>query len=270
MRTATCGQPPRRMPARRSEVPPKPLYLLDGESREIGVRGESLRIVASHRAVRVLPLRRVQRIVCGDKTRWDGGALCACLARGIPVTWVDSRGAAAGNAFPSQMVTGPIHDALLLYVQLPSWRRRYRNWLRSRRMNVLAHWAASVGPGLRVPVRLFNDLKRQFVYQGRLADHFVPEARAWCASVTVQRLLAEGVDIQYWGFDGTSMDLADDIAGLFWADLNLHCGTLAEQVETGAASLLFFENWAQRNQNRLLQHLGDLKRHLRTELGSWH
>lgn len=257
-------------PRRRMTPPPMPLYLLDGKPREVRVRGSSLQILGPNREMRSLPLARVERIVCGESVHWQGGALCACLANGVPVTWLDHHGEAAGSAIPGRMITGPIHDALLLYVQLPSWQRRYRNWLRSRRMNVLTHWAASQPAAMKVPQHVFNDLKRQFVYQETLGEHFVPEARGWCVSHVVHRLREEGVDVQYWTFDGQSLDLARDLGRLFWADLNLHCGTLVEQVDAGPEALVFFEHWARKNQNRLLQHLGDFKRHLRTELGSWH
>lgn len=251
-------------------VAKKPLYLLDGNAREVSARGESLHIAQADRLSRSLPLMRVQRVICGREVRWEGNALCACLVHGVPVTWVDRDGQAAGIAMPRQMVTGPTHQALLLYVQHPEWSGRYQNWLRSRRMEVLVHWAKHFGSRGPVSRRVFNDLKRQYVYQNRLPGHCVPEARAWCASLVAHRLLLEGIHIQYWAFDGESLDLANDLAGLVWAELTLHCGTLADQVKAGPAALVFFENWAQRNRNRFRILLGDLRRHLRTGNMSWH
>lgn len=254
----------------KADVPPKPLYLLEGKARQVEIHGESLRIVGPCCPTRAVPLARVCRIVCGPDVQWEGSALCACLSRGIPVTWVDEHGNDAGTAVPRHIATGPVHDALVLYVQLPRWEGRYQNWLRSRRMNVLTNWAGSLGHGDRVPRYVFDDLKRQYVYQNSLADHFVPEARGWCVSVVVQRLISEGIHAQYWAFGGVSLHLAEDLGGLFWADLSLHCGTLAEQIPTGPEALLFFETWVQRNLIRLLHHIGDLKRHLRAENCSWH
>lgn len=247
----------------------KPLYLLGTSRREIHARGESLHILATGAAAHSLPLARVARVVCGPGAEWDGSAVCACLTHGIPITFLDSRGEVAGTAIPHQIQPSPLHEALLLYVQGEHWHSRYHNWLRNRRMHVLTHWAAGLCPETRRAIR-FNELKRCYVYQRWLPDHFVPEAHGWCASAVADTLLESGVDVQYWGFDGLSLDLSDDLAGLFWADLTLHCGTLAQQVEAGPAALLFFENWVQKNRGHIAQHLGDLKRHVHGENCSWH
>lgn len=254
---------------RTADAPPKPLYLLGTEPREVHVRGESLRISGPQRAPAALPLSRVERVVCGPGARWDSRALSACLAHGIPITWLDAHGKAVGSAIPERVEFGPMHTSFLTYIQHSQWATRYRNWLRSRRMNVLVQWARNQGPGHSVPQRVFNELKRQYVYQGALADRFVPEAHAWCQNVVVRFLLSEGLDTRYWGFGGMPMHLAEDLAGLFWADLTLYCGTFAEQTKTGPEALLFFETWVQRNQARLSSHFGDLKRHVRTENASW-
>lgn len=250
---------------------PKPLYLLDGEPREIRVVATSLRVLTpAGRAYRQLPLQRIERIVCSPAIRWDGRALSACLTHGIPITWVDGKGQDVGTAIPQRTVTTSLHDALSVYVQKTEWETNYLNWLRNRRMSVLVGWAKSTHGGQHMPQAIFNEMKRRYVYQNTIPRTFVPEARSWCMNVTAHRLLAEGLDLQYWGYGGTALNLGEDLATFLWAELNLQCGAMMDQVSGVAEALLFFETWVQKNQVRILHHLGDLKRFLRTETGTWH
>lgn len=243
-----------------------PLYLLDGPAREVGIQGPSLVLkVRGYPNPQRIPLDRIERIVCGVNTSWQGSALCTCFAKGIPITWINGKGRAEGMGLPTHDPDSPINDAILGYVNRMGWEKRYANWLRSRRMNVLAHWTRSVGKDRRVNAQALENLKREFVYHDRMEDFFIPDAQGWCTSVATQLLLTEQIAPTYWGHGGRAMNLANDLGHLYWAAFNLHCGGLARQAPRGPEALLLFEHWEQRHQGRILQHLGDLKKHIRVE-----
>ena len=63
---------------------------------------------------------------------------------------------------------------------------------------------------------------------------------------------------------------ARSLAALLWAELNLDCGALPAGAEHGLVVSRLFEAWAHRREDRLLHHLGDLKRHLAREVETWH
>jgi len=265
-----CNVTTNRLPGRVNHHP-KPLYLLDDEPREIRIVATSLRVVTpAGRAYRQLPLERIERIICNATVRWEGRALSACLEHGIPITWVNTKGQDIGTAVPQRTITASLHESISVFVQTTEWEKYYLNWLRNRRMAILVAWAKSLANGYRLPQHVFNELKRRYVYQNQLQNTFVHDARGWCMSVVVRRLHDEGLDTQYWGFGGTALKLGEDLATFLWAELNLQSGAMMEHITAGPEALLFFETWVQKNEVRILHHLGDLKRFLRAETGTWH
>ncbi|MFP4684113.1 MAG: CRISPR-associated endonuclease Cas1 [Ectothiorhodospira sp.] len=243
----------------------KPLYLLEGP-REVTARDTSL-AVRNGPQVTNLPLSRLDRILSGLQVTWSGEALRACLGFGIPITWVDGSGHPLGTLNPPPACAGTMADAIQRYLDRPEWTESYIHWLKHRRMDVLQSWRNALSRrGHPPPARILESIKRDFVYADHIPNHFPDESLGWCYGVVEQRLNKEGLQPYYWGYGGAPLPLAEDIARLLWAELNLHCGTLPGQVQTLAEALVFFENWVQKNAARVHHHLGDLKRHIRTEV----
>lgn len=243
----------------------KPLYLTGSEPKEVRARPSSLWIRGQGTTVN-LPLSRLDRIVSGRWVCWHSDAICLCLTHGIPITWVAADQQAAGTALPARQRCSPLHDALEIHVQRPDWQTRHDNWLAHRRMEVLLTWHGRMhAAGRRVSESAFRQLKRDYVGRHLLPGRFLDEGHAWCHSLVCSHLLDEGVEATYWGFNGQSLELATDIADLFWAEMNLCCGTLPAQVEAGVEAIALFESWGRRHEVRIRHHLGDLLRHVQGE-----
>ncbi|MDY0072360.1 MAG: CRISPR-associated endonuclease Cas1 [Thauera sp.] len=216
------------------------------------------------------PIARIARILCNRQLNWSGQALALCMTEGVPITWVDGHGHALGNTQPRQTQSLPFSTLIETYLELADWQRRFSNWLARRRLETLttcAQRAAETGHGLSS--NEFHELKREYVYNGFHPVIFCVDAQAWTHGLAVDRLQREGLHSHYWGFNASKLDLAAELATLLWAELNLDCGHLAN-TESGIVAARLFEAWANRHENRLLLHLGDLKRHLAREVEAWH
>jgi hypothetical protein len=249
----------------------KPLYLSTREPVGVGAESECLVLRRVGGQKDRFPFARIDRIVCNRHANWSGEALAACLARAIPVTWVDGRGNALGAATPRLAKPGPITHLLENYVELPDWPMRYGDWLRRRRMNVMRAWIAQAALDGTQPGReRVESIKRSYVYNAEIEDTFPEIAHAWCHGLVVRRLTQEALQPRYWGYDGHPLELAEHLTQLLWAELNLSGGTVATAIEGTRELMLLFETWVRRNEGRLLAHLGDLKRHLASASETWH
>jgi hypothetical protein len=250
-------------------APPKALYLSSREPLHIALQGESL-LVRRQAGERRFPLARIDRIVCNRHAQWSGEAITACLARGITVTWLDGRGRALGECACRRAAPVPFVTRLESYLELSDWPQRYGNWLRRRRLDVLARWARRrTACGHPPEVGVFESYKRSFVYgNGALlcADDL---AEGWSHALAVGCLAREGLACRYWGCGGEALELADDLGRLLWAEFSLECGTAPAAAEPAPVKLLFFEQWAGSGQVRIVEHLADLKRHVARELEAW-
>ena len=251
-------------------LPRKPLYLVASSPMQVDTCHEALTVKRAGAPVQRFPLARLARVICNRHTTWTGEALCACLAHTVPITWLDGHGRALGNSQPRIHTPEPLDATLDLYLELPDWHKRLDNWLTRRRLETLTQWAmhaATRGAELD-PVR-FQVLKREFVYGGHVPVCFEPAAEGWCEALAAGHLNRGGLQSRYWGCGGVAMDLAAELAGLLWAELNLDCGALPASADSMAVSLRLFEAWAHRREGRLDTHLSDLRRHVAREIDAW-
>ncbi|TAH42496.1 MAG: transposase [Betaproteobacteria bacterium] len=249
----------------------KPLYLFSDVPAHIDAGPDHLVLRRNGMPVQRFPLARIARIICNRNASWSGAALALCLAEGVPVTWLDGRGHALGSTQSCHPHPFPFSTLVETYLELPDWPKRFANWLARRRLETLtacAKRAAECGHGLD-PVA-FEELKREYVYNGVHPLAFGTEGEGWCHALVVDRLQREGLQACYWGFDATPLELAAELATLLWAELNLDCGTLPASADHGVVLARLFEAWARQREARLLLHLGDLKRHLAREVDAWH
>lgn len=262
---AHCSQPTADIPAR------KPLYLLSQEPARIDAGVDHLLLRRSAGNPMRFPLARVCRIICKRQLTWTGSALALCLREGVPITWVDANGRALGNTQTRYAQPLPFSVLVETYLELPDWPRRFANWRARRRLETLtacARRAAETGHGL--DATQFQALKREYVYNGEHPIAFNLEGEGWCHALTIDRLHREGLQGGYWGFGATRLELGAELSALLWEELNLDCGTIPSAAEQRIVAAHLFETWARTREGRLLQHLGDLKRHLSREIDEWH
>lgn len=251
----------------------KPLYLLHPSPARIDAGTNHLVLQPANGATLRFPLARVCRIVCNRHLSWTGNALTACLRAGIPITWTDGYGHALGALHPRLTPPQPFSTLIETYLELPDWQQRFANWTTRRRLETLtacALRAAKTGHRIMDP-RAFAALKREYVYKGTHPINVKPDSASWCHALVVERLHQEGLQTNYWGFDASHLALADELAALLWAEFNFDAGSIANaHADHTQLSVHLFENWAREHSTRLLQHLGDLKRHLAREIEAWH
>lgn len=262
--------------AQRQQAPPdlparKPLYLMSPKPARMEAGSDHLILRPEAGAPMRFPLARICRVICNRHLAWSGGALALCLAEGVPITWVNGHGHALGSTQTRYAQPLPFSTLIETYLELPDWPQRFANWRARRRLETLttcAKRAAETGHDL--DALRFQELKREYVYNGVHPQVFDPNAEAWCHALAIDRLHREGLHGCYWGFDATRLELATELAALLWAELNLDCGALPAGAEHGLVVARLFEAWAHRREGRLLLHLGDLKRHLAREVETWH
>lgn len=255
-------------PAQAGSAPRKPLYLSTSQPLRVGLDGEALTL-KNDTGTQRFPLARIARIVCNRHVDWSGQALAACLTNSISITWQDGHGAALGGAAARLATPSLLHPALELYLELADWTGRYGNWLRCRRMAILCAVARRAREnGHPFPSETFSDLKREYVYLGRLSPLFPDEGLGWCHAAAMQQLAEEQLLARYRGYGGEPLELAEDLAGLLWAALNLECGGLAE-AGTTQSRMMFFESWLHEHPNLLREHLAHLARHVARENEAW-
>ncbi|MBM3522369.1 MAG: hypothetical protein FJX57_05380, partial [Alphaproteobacteria bacterium] len=75
------------------------LYL-GGEASRVELDGPALRIAAGDSADTRVPLRLLARVVARGGTEWSTSALLACLAAGVPVSFLQPNGTPLGHCLP--------------------------------------------------------------------------------------------------------------------------------------------------------------------------
>lgn len=249
----------------------KPLYLLSHEPARIDAGEDHLLLRRTVGGPMRFPLARVCRVICTRHLTWTGAALSLCLREGVPITWVDGHGHALGSTQTRYAQPLPFSTLIDTYLELPDWPRRFANWRARRRLETLTTCAKRAAEaGHELDALSFQALKREYVYNGEHPIAFNPEGEGWCQALAIDRLHREGLQGCYWGYGATRLDLADELAALLWAELNLDCGTIPASAEQGIVVTRLFESWAHQRECRLLLHLGDLKRHLSREIEEWH
>ena len=250
--------------------PRKPLYLVASSPMQVDACRGALAVKRAGAPVQRFPFERLARVICNRHASWSGEALTACLVRMVPITWLDGHGRALGNSQPRAHAPEPLGAALDLYLELPDWQKRFDNWLTRRRLETLIRWAMHAAKrDLEIDPIRFRELKREFVYGGRVPVSFEPAAEGWCEALAVGHLSRSGLRSRYWACGGVAMNLATELASLLWAELNLDCGALPASVGNMSVSLRLFETWAHRREARLETHLRDLRRHVAREIDAW-
>lgn len=248
----------------------KPLYLLSHDTARIDAGADHLLLQRTSAPPMRFPLARICRIICTRHLNWTGTALALCLRQGIPITWVDGHGHALGSTQTRYAQPLPFSTLIETYLELPDWPRRFTNWRARRRLETLTTCALRAAKsGRNFDQHQFQALKREYVYNGQHPLAFHPEGEGWCHALAADRLHREGLQGNYWGHDASRLALTDELSALLWAELNLECGTVPVEADQPIVIARLFESWARQRQGRLMEHLGDFKRHLSREVEEW-
>lgn len=240
----------------------KAIYLLSAKEQRIESDNQRLIITNENCAPQPIPFNRISRILSGANTQWQGKSIAACLARDIPIIWLDQSHTPVGDAHPLHREKGELHQTLLNYLDLPDWRERYSNWLKSRRMAITSQLRQQRILGLFD----FERLKREYVHRNHPSNRPQPAIRAACQAIVNQQLAKWRCQTRYWGVEGEPMELASDIAELIAQEYHLSQTqpqkTIAEQIQN-------LEAWWKDSQINLQQHFNELRKHLAQENESW-
>lgn len=234
------------------------LYLGAGSHKRVGHTQEAL--VVSNAAGQTMryPLARVNRIVSSPAVDWAGSALVLCLKHGISITWADAKGRTLGHACPAQPQHLPQADVLAMLLEEASGPALYQNWLRSRRMAVLAQWGHT--SSTHISPLLWETTKRQWVYNNLISAHLPTPLQSHCHAWVVAQLLARQLPAVLCDALGHDVPLANDLTHLLWAEMNLCSGPLADHTHAERELADLFERWQAPNGAALPLHLGALLR----------
>lgn len=245
-----------------SQAQRKAIYLLSAKKQCIESDNQRLIITNEDCAPQPIPFNRISRILSGANAQWQGKSIAACLARDIPIIWLDQSHTPVGDAHPLHREKGEFHQTLLNYLDLSDWRHRYGNWLKSRRMDIISQLR-------RARILTLSDyerLKREYVHRNTPGNRPQPAIRAACQAIINQQLAQWCCQTRYWGYEGEPLELASDMAELIAYEYHLSHTvpkkTVAEQIQD-------FEAWWKESKLHLQRHFNDLRKHLAAENEAW-
>ena len=244
------------------------LYLGQATCQRVDGSGDAL-VVSAQRDGEPLrrlrfPVQRVARVVSSTAVDWSGAALQLCLQRHLSICWLDSHGEALGSLHSHKAETAPFATALDVLLETTEGHARYQHWLKSRRMQVQLQWGRS--DGLVIAPQHWEATKRSWVYGAQIAAHLPSAMHSLIAACVAQQLQEHQLLPVHFGPAAQPVWLAQDLAWLLWAEMNLCCGPLADQTDGEREITQLFERWQARNASALLLHLVGLHRLASREL----
>lgn len=248
-----------------------PLYLLGQDSLTVDIDGPALLVKGRLRAPGRFPLQRLSRIVAGPKVQWLTHALLACLEQGIPVIFVDGRGAPTGYLHAINERPSRLDECLRELLDRPDWQEHYEDWRRAARMRVLEGWRTQRHrSGLPVPNAEYQRLLREEVYRFKPAMVAANIYHAALIALIASLLKNASLAPRYWGLDGQALELQRDIADVLALSLRLEMGDLGAALDGQApAMLIAFHHLAPRLEHHAQLLLGRLHHCLKERLEEW-
>jgi len=110
----------------------KPLYLDSKSPTRIALEGPALSIRVQGQANRLIPLRRVSRILVNERTEFSTAAFLACADRGIGVVFVTAQGEVRARLLGTPGERQEMRQRLLDLLDRCDWRELYGNWRHSQ------------------------------------------------------------------------------------------------------------------------------------------
>lgn len=243
-------------------LPRKSLYLVSLRPQHIRSDQNRLIISAEHSPPRPFPFNRIERIISGPNTQWQGQAIAACLMRDIPIIWLDHTHQPVGDAHPLHREGGALHRDIQHYLDLPECMERYANWCKSQRMDSINRLRAQKRLGWTEAARH----TKEYVYKNTPSSQPSPAIRTACQSIVHRKLAELHTRPRYWGPDGQPLELASDLAAML--AMEYHLGH-PDQPQTHEQQIHHFETWWKKSSTLLEHLLTDLRKHLSNEIETW-
>ena len=256
---------------RADDAPPRqPLYINGTVRWRVETRHGALELAAEGRALRRFPLGRVDRVICGPGVDWTGEALFECLKWGVTVLFENGRAQAVGYALPAVAQGEPLHQCLMLFAGVPEAHVQFENWLRHRRMEVVARWwEGYVAAHPSTTGYYYDEVKRQFVYWAEVLPRLNESLRVLCEARALAELRRAGALPAYDLADDLQLAVLDEITTLVWGQINLESGALAVMAAERLLQVSFLEAWFEQNALVLSRHLSALKLFVVEALRPW-
>lgn len=277
MELTTCATPPACAP--RAVAPPRrlPLYLRGTVSTCVTVDGAALLVKRHDRALLRYPFARVARVLSSVRVEWTAQAIAACLKQDIPIVFLDHAGQPQGYLNANQRKPSRLDDLLDEALSHPESFRQHELWLRAERMRVLFRWREDrAACGRSINEIEYRDLVRQHVYERE--NPACPPAPCTNEAIhgaihghALQQIHRAGARPCYFGLDGVSLNLLEDLAGLLELGLKLDIRGLGSAIAPGsdALTLTVLHAFDPILSERGRQILGRLHRHIRERLEQW-
>lgn len=195
----------------------KPLYLDARAPLEVDVQGPALSVVQADHAPLWYPFARLSRIISRGPVQWSGAALCACMAAGVPVLFLDSAGRPTGLCTGSLRRIASLDEHLETVLSAPHGLDRFANWRRSQEYRLVHHLLRALDWS-HLPNRPSEVARQlQHVLQARYgADH--PIRLRWLLSILAAHscriLTAAGLSPAQIGGETHPLNLGQEITRL--------------------------------------------------------
>jgi hypothetical protein len=198
----------------------RPLYL-DRGAAAVRLEGPALIVDQPDSAEGRFPLRLLSRVVVRGPVLWSMEALFACLASGVPITFLSLDGAVVGLCLGRDRPEESLAMLLDRLLAEPGWAEIYARWSRASERRAIVE----VARRLALPVG--TDLRPEVVcglMAARLPGGDTPGARSalrrldgyLCAHLC-ELLARAGVPLAYRGGRGSALDLRPGFrAALGW------------------------------------------------------
>jgi hypothetical protein len=198
----------------------RPVYI-DRGATAVRLEGPALVVAQSERAEGRFPLRLLSRVVVRGPVPWSMEALFACLAAGVPVTFLSMDGEVVGLCLGRDRPEESLAMLLDRLTAEPGWADVYRRWCAAAERRAVLEVARRLGLALGPDLR--TDSVRRLIAAG-LPGGDTPGARSMirrlegCLSAHLPELFARGgVPLCHRGGRGSPLDLRPGFrAALHW------------------------------------------------------
>jgi hypothetical protein len=188
----------------------RPLYL-DRGAAAVRLEGPALIVDQPDAAEGRFPLRLLSRVVVRGPVPWSMEALFACLASGVPITFLSLDGAVVGLCLGRERPEESLAMLLDRLLAAPGWAEIYGRWSKAAERRAIVEVARRLAP----PVG--SDLRPEVVHvlmAARMPGGDTPGARSalrrldgYLAAHLSELFGRAGVPLHYRGGRGSPLDL---------------------------------------------------------------
>ena len=191
---------------------------------------QALLVQAEGAAASRVPFPRIERIIGGHLADWSGAALAACAEAAVPVVFAARNGTACASLSFVEQSSGRLDAELTLFAESPHAEAAWREGVRALRARLLCElWRDN---GIPPEGPLWDEQRREFVYQGALRGRAGAGTDARCYSLVVAQLRRQGLQIRYATRLGRWLEVGLDLS-VALQDLRALMAPLEQKAHTG-------------------------------------